>query len=71
MHRLQRLVVFDAPTDFKGGDRWEVKRRRLLCVDDDRLSVSSKKLLGSFYEGVAASAKQALKLFLLKRSMPY
>ena len=23
MHMLQRLVVFHAPTDFKGGGRWE------------------------------------------------
>jgi CheY-like chemotaxis protein len=47
-----------------------MKRRRLLCVDDDStFRQFYKNLLGSYgYEvTVAASAKQALKLFLSKK----
>jgi CheY-like chemotaxis protein len=47
-----------------------MKRRRLLCVDDDSaFRQFYKNLLGSYgYDvTVAASAKQALKLFLSKR----
>jgi CheY-like chemotaxis protein len=68
MHKASRLLAFFMPQRIaKAGVKAKMTRRRLLCVDDDSaFRQFYKNLLGSYgYDvTVAASAKQALKMFL-------
>jgi CheY-like chemotaxis protein len=71
MHGAARLVALFMPQrTSKAGVKAKIMRRRLLCVDDDSaFRQFYKNLLGSYgYEvTVAASAKQALKVFLSRK----
>jgi CheY-like chemotaxis protein len=71
MHAASRLLAFFMPQrTAKAGVNAKMTRRRLLCVDDDSaFRQFYKNLLGSYgYEvTVAASAKQALKVFLSRK----